>query len=29
MQLDENSEVWTIFLEDKESLDLDKIKQYV
>ena len=29
MQLDENSEVWTIFLEDRESLDLDKIKEYV
>jgi hypothetical protein len=29
MELDENSEVWTIFLEDKESLDLNKIKEYV
>ena len=29
MQLDENSEVWTIFLEDEETLNLDKIKEYV
>ena len=29
MKLDENSEVWTMFLEDKEILDLDKIKEYV
>ena len=29
MQLDQDSEVWTMFLEDKESLDLDKIKEHV
>jgi hypothetical protein len=29
MQLNENSEVWTTFLEDEETLNLDKIKEYV
>jgi hypothetical protein len=28
-QLNENSEVWTTFLEDEETLNLNKIKEYV
>jgi hypothetical protein len=29
IKLDENSEVWTMFIEDKETLDFEKIKEYV
>lgn len=29
INLDETSEVWTIFLEENETLDLEKIKEYV
>ena len=29
INLDESSEVWTIFLEENETLDLEKIKEYV
>lgn len=29
IKLDENSEVWTMFIENKETLDFEKIKEYV